>query len=204
MSPPPTIRMLFDPSPTPRPPLRALPRSLVAFYRDPASQLALLVTAVVMCYIGGAAMFWFHAIYLDEGGPAISWVAHWLLDSSFAFVALTPALALILPFSVWAAGALAPASARLTPWLYAAVAGAMFALVTTPGPIAHDLIVGRGTWVANRMTELVGDPSAPLPPAADYPPLAAMSQQLGAGVPLYIALMALSVVLLRALVARPT
>jgi hypothetical protein len=206
MSPSPTIRTIFDLTPAPRPPLRALPRSLVAFYRDPASQLALLVTALVMCYVGGAAMFWFHAIYLDEGGPAISWVVHWLLDSSFAFVALTPALALILPFSVWAASALAPASARLVPWLYAAVAGAMFALVTTPGPIAHDMIVGRGTWVANRVTDLVGDPSAPLTPVADYPPLAAMSQQLGAGVPLYIALMAWSVILLRAVLlrSRPT
>ncbi|GAA4697988.1 hypothetical protein GCM10023263_39140 [Phytohabitans rumicis] len=171
------------------------------FYRDPASRLALLVTALTMCYIGGIAMFWFHAIYLDEGGPAISWVAHWLLDSSFAFVALTPALALIMPFAAWVARAV-PASASLVPWVYAAVGGAAFALVTTPGPIAHDLVVGRGTWVADRATDLVGDSSATLPPVADYPPLAAMAQQLGAGVPLYITLMALTVVLLR-LLLRP-
>jgi hypothetical protein len=177
-------------------------RSFVDFYRDPASRLALLVTALTMCYVGGIAMFWFHAIYLDEGGPAISWVAHWLLDSSFAFVALTPVLALIMPFAAWVAR-LVPASARLVPWVYAAVGGAAFALVTTPGPIAHDLVVGRGTWVADRATDLVGNSSTALPPVADYPPLAAMAQQLGAGVPLYITLMALIVVLLR-LLLRPT
>jgi hypothetical protein len=193
---PPSFRAVLSSAHAP-PPLSV--RSYADFYRDPASRLALLVTALTMCYVGGLAMFWFHAIYLDEGGPAISWVVHWLLDSSFAFVALTPALALIMPFAVWVARAVAPASRHLIPWLYAAVAGTAFALVTTPGPIAHDLIVGRGTWVADQVTRALGDPSSPLPPAADYPPLAAMAQQLGAGVPLYIALMAVTVVILRTL-----
>ncbi|MFC0533827.1 hypothetical protein [Phytohabitans kaempferiae] len=199
----PSIRAVLTPAVASRPaPPPLTPRAYVDFYRDPASRLGLLVTAVSMCYVGGIAMFWFHAIYLDEGGPAISWLVHWLLDSSFAFVALTPALALIMPLAVWVARAVAPASKRLIPWLYAAVAGTGFALVTTPGPIAHDLIVGRGTWVAEQVTSAVGDPSAPLPPVADYPPLAAMAQQLGAGVPLYVALMALTVLALRALL-RP-
>jgi hypothetical protein len=198
----PSIRAVLSPAPAgPRPPLSI--HAYKDFYRDPASRLALLVTALAMCYVGGLAMFWFHAIYLDEGGPAISWVVHWLLDSSFAFVALTPALALIMPFAVWVARAVAPASGLLIPWLYAAVAGTAFALVTTPGPLAHDLIVGRGTWVAEQVTQAVGDPSSPLTPAADYPPLAAMAQQLGAGVPLYIALMALTVVILRGLLKPP-
>ncbi|MFD0742640.1 hypothetical protein ACFQ1L_13130 [Phytohabitans flavus] len=196
----PSIRTVLTPAPTSGPPLS--PRAYVTFYRDPASRLALLVTAITMCYAGGIAMFWFHAIYLDEGGPAISWVVHWLLDSSFAFVALTPALALIMPFAVWVARSVAPASNHLIPWLYAAVAGTAFALATTPGPLAHDLVVGRGTWVADQVTQAMGDPSAPLPPTADYPPLAAMAQQLGAGVPLYVALMALTVILLRTLL-RP-
>jgi hypothetical protein len=203
---PPSIRAVLTAASTgPPPSIRALVsrRAYVDFYRDPASRLALLVTALTMCYVGGLAMFWFHAIYLDEGGPAISWVVHWLLDSSFAFVALTPALALIMPFAVWVARAVAPASMHLIPWLYAAVAGTAFALVTTPGPIAHDLIVGRGTWVAERVTRALGDPSSPLQPAADYPPLAAMAQQLGAGVPLYVALMALTILILRPLL-RPT
>jgi hypothetical protein len=194
-----SIQVLFAPSGTAAP---LSVRGFVDFYRDPASQFALLVTAGTMCYVGGAAMFWFHAIYLDEGGPAIGWAAHWLLDSSFAFVALTPVLAVIIPLAAWLARSVAPASARLIPWLYAVAGGVGFALVTTPGPIAHDLIVGRGTWVADRATELVGDPAAPLAPVADYPPLAAMSQQLGAGVPLYVLLMALTVLLLRPLL-RP-
>lgn len=196
---PPSFRAVLSPAHA-APPLSV--RAYADFYRDPASRLALLVTALTVCYVGGLAMFWFHSVYLDEGGPAISWVVHWLLDSSFAFVALTPALALIMPFAVWVARTVAPASRHTVPWLYAAVAGTAFALVTTPGPIAHDMLVGRGTWVADRVTQALGDPSAPLPPAADYPPLAAMAQQLGAGVPLYIALMAVTVFLLRNLL-RP-
>jgi hypothetical protein len=195
----PSIRTILSPAAPAGPPFSL--RAYRDFYRDPASRLALLVTTLMMCYVGGIAMFWFHAVYLDEGGPAISWVAHWLLDSSFAFVALTPALALIMPFAVWVARAVAPASKHWIPWLYAAVAGTAFAVVTTPGPIAHDMIIGRGTWVAEQVTQAIGDPSSPLPPAADYPPLAAMAQQLGAGVPLYIALMALTVVVLRTLLA---
>lgn len=197
----PSFRAVLSPAHT-APPLSV--RAYVDFYRDPASRLALLVTALTVCYVGGLAMFWFHSIYLDEGGPAISWVVHWLLDSSFAFVALTPALAVIMPFAVWVARTVAPASKHTIPWLYAAVAGTAFALVTTPGPIAHDLLVGRGTWVADRVTLALGDPSSPLPPAADYPPLAAMAQQLGAGVPLYIALMVVTVFLLRKILRPAT
>lgn len=201
----PSIQAVLAPTSAPRPTRPPLSiRTYVDFYRDPASRLALLVTALTMCYVGGIAMFWFHSIYLDEGGPAISWVVHWLLDSSFAFVALTPALALIMPLAVWAARAVAPASTRVVPWLYAAVAGTAFALVTVPGPLAHDLMVGRGTWIAEQVTQSLGDPSAPLQPAADYPPLAAMAQQLGAGVPLYIALMALTVFFLRTLLRPDT
>jgi len=196
----PSFRAVLSPAHAAPPPLSL--RAYVDFYRDPASRFALLVTAVTVCYVGGLAMFWFHSVYLDEGGPAISWVVHWLLDSSFAFIALTPALALIMPFAVWVARAVAPAKKHLIPWLYAAVAGTAFALVTTPGPIAHDMLVGRGTWVAERVTQALGDPSSPLQPAADYPPLAAMAQQLGAGVPLYIALMAITVFILRNLL-RP-
>ncbi|HEX8628357.1 MAG TPA: hypothetical protein VF755_09330 [Catenuloplanes sp.] len=209
----PSIRAVIDPSGTSlpanhRPPaprgVRDLLTALTGFYKDPGARLALILSTVILCYGGGAVMFWFHAVYLAEGGPAISWVAHWLLDSSFAFAALTPVLVVILPIAAWLtqsfSGAIAP---RFIPWLYAVIGGTVFAITTTPGPIAHDMFVGRGTWLAGRVTELIGDPSATLPPVADYPLLAALAQQLGAGLPLYIALMALTVLLLR-LVARPS
>jgi len=173
--------------------------TVVRFYRDPLSWLALGVTTVVMCYLGGAAMFWYHAILLGEAGPAIAWYEHWLLDSTVAFVALTPALAVILPLAAW--GALTVArSRRWLPWLFAVAGGGAFALITTPGPIAHDLIVGRGTWLADRVTALVGDPAAPLAPAAHYPAGLDLLQQIGAGLPLYIILMRLTVMMMQALV----
>lgn len=196
-------RLVYDPAPAYlTEPARVAPlRALVRYYRDPLSWLSLAVTTVVLCYGGGLVLFWYHSVELGEGGPQISWPAHWMLDSTFAFVALTPVLALILPASASAARWLA-GSRQILPWLYAALSGLLFALVTTPGPLAHDLIVGRGTWVAGRVTAMIGDPSAPLPPTTEYSPLVALTQQLGAGLPLYIALMGLTVLVLRTAVAR--
>ncbi len=179
---------------------RAL-REYTSFYGDRLAWLALGVTAVLLCYVGGAVMFWFHAIRLGEGGPAISWYGHWLLDSTFGFVGLTPVLFLLLPLATGAARALAGRTApHLVPWLYAAICGSLFAVATTPGPVAHDLLVGRGTWVATQVTRLIGDPTAVLTPAHPYPLLAKLTQQLGAGIPVYVALTAVSVVVVRALV----
>jgi hypothetical protein len=176
-------------------------RVLVDYYRDPLSWLVLAFTTVVLCYGGGLVMFWYHSVELGEGGPQISWYVHWVLDSTFAFVALTPALAVILPAAAWAARSLAR-SRPLLPWLYAGLAGLAFALVTTPGPLAHDLLVGRGTWAAQRVTEWLGDPSAPLQPTHDYAPLVALTQQLGFGLPLYVVLMGLTVLVARAALAE--
>jgi hypothetical protein len=181
--------------------LRAIVAAFVTFYRDPLAWLALVLNSVVLCYLGGMVMFWFHAIQLGEGGPAISWYAHWMLDSTFGFIALTPALAVIMPIAVWAAQALAE-TRKMIPWLYAAVAGGLFALVTAPGPIAHNLLVGRGTWIANEVTHLVGNPSQPLTPVQKYPALAEMTQQLGAGLPLYLSLVALTALAMRRMIAR--
>ena len=182
---------------------RAVPRLLLGFYRDRVSWLALAVTSAMLCYVGGLVMFWFHAVELGEGGPAISWYAHWLLDSTFAFVGLTPALFLIIPLAVAVSTAVTtPARRHAVLASYVVVAGGLFALATTPGPFAHDLIVGRGTWVADRVTAWIGDPDAALAPMRDYPVSAAVTQQLGAGVALYLALTALSVLLVRATLAR--
>lgn len=184
-----------------RGPLRMGVRNLIGYYRDPLSWKVLAITSVVLCYLGGLVLFWFHSVELGEGGPQIAWYAHWLLDSTFGFIALTPALVLILPLSTWMAQSLA-GSARMVPWLHAAVGGVLFALVTTPGPIAHDHLVGRGTYIAARVTDLIGDPTAPLTPVTDYPPVVTMSQQLGAAMPLYLVLMGLTVLAVRSLVAR--
>jgi hypothetical protein len=183
--------------------MRESVRACTAYYREPLSWLALGVTSVILCYGGGAAMFWFHAEHLGEGGPNIPWYVHWLLDSTFALLALTPALVLILPLATLlaesTAGRLAP---RAVPAAFAVLAGAVFAVVTTPGPVAHDLFVGRGTWIAGQATRLWGAPGAPLTPVHHYSLLAKMTQQLGFGLPVYIALMGLAVLVVRSIAGR--
>ena len=180
------------------PSTRALLETLVSYYRDPLSWAALVVTSIMLCYVGGGAMFWFHAEYLGEGGPAIPWQTHWLLDSTVGFVALTPALAVLLPLATWAAthtvGRLQPSALPLS---FAVLVGTAFSLLTIPGPIAHDLLVGRGTWLADQVTRWVGEPAAPAATHAHYGWLADLTQQLGFGLPLYVALTVLSVVMLR-------
>jgi hypothetical protein len=125
-----------------------------------------------------------------------------LLDSTFGFLALTPALVVLMPVAAWVAGALAGGVSRLIPWMYTVVCGVLFAAVTTPGPIAHDLIVGRGTWIANHVTTLLGDPAAAPAASDNYPRLAQLTQQFGAGVPLYVLLTGLVVWQIRAVLAR--
>jgi hypothetical protein len=182
---------------------REFARACVSYYREPLSWLALGVTSVILCYGGGAAMFWFHSEHLGEGGPNIPWYVHWLLDSTFGFLVLTPALVVILPLASMIAestvGRLAP---RAVPAAHAVVAGVAFALVTTPGPVAHDLVVGRGTWIAGQVTRLWGVPGAPLTPVHHYSLLAKLTQQLGYGLPVYVALMGLAVLVIRSIAVR--
>jgi hypothetical protein len=182
---------------------REFARSCAGYYREPLSWLALGITSVILCFGGGAAMFWFHAEHLGEGGPNIPWYVHWLLDSTFGFLVLTPALVLILPLASLVAGSTAGRLApRAVPAAHAVVAGVVFALVTTPGPVAHDLVVGRGTWVAAQVTRLWGEPGAPLTPVHHYSLLAKLTQQLGFGLPVYVALMVLAVLVIRSIAAR--
>jgi hypothetical protein len=171
---------------------------VLGFYRDPLAWPVVLLTSVLLCYVGGLLMFWYHAEHLGEGGPAISWYTHWLLDSTVGFVALTPAVALIIPLASWVALSLA-ADLRRARWLFVALSGSAFALVTVPGPIAHNLLVGRGTWVANQVTRLVGNPAAKLTPGVKYARPELMAQQFRAGLPLYVLLMALAVIAIRGL-----
>lgn len=179
------------------------PRQVVAsvrrFYRAPGSVLALVVTSLLLCYGGGLLMFWFHSVGLGEGGPNISWYAHWLLDSTVGFLALTPVVFLLLPLGAWLAQRVAgPGRTPLT-WVYIGTVAGLFSLTTVPGPVAHDNLIGRGTWLAGQVTQLIGDPSAPLHPRHGYPLIADLTQQLGAAVPIYLLMTSLSLLVVRSI-----
>jgi hypothetical protein len=162
----------------------AVAKLVFLYYRQPTSWLVLIIASMVMIYIGGAAMFWFHAIYLGEGGPAISPVLHWFMDSTAALL-LTPVLFVVLP--------LASRYARvgqqdLSPHRFALFSGAIFAVMTIPGPFIHNTFIGRGTYLADAVTRLWGD-GQPVQPYTQYPfPMEALLQ-VAFGLPLYIALM---------------
>src|ERR1051326_6950742 len=126
------------------------PRRLVlllrTFYRTGLAWRGFLITLALLAYGGGAVLFYFHAIVLGEKGPAISPVEHWLLDSTLGFIGLSPAVFLIVPLAAHATMGTASAAGRVGRGPYAVLGGAMFALATAPGPLLHNLIVGRGTW----------------------------------------------------------
>ncbi|TWP47799.1 hypothetical protein FKR81_31150 [Lentzea tibetensis] len=161
-----------------------------SFYSDPIAWVALLITSVLLCYGGGAAMFYVHSIHFREGGPAVSPYVHWALDSTFGWFGLTPVIAVLLPLAV-------RLCRGLPGWAFVLTVGFLFAIITTPGPLAHDLIVARGTPVANVVTQLLGDPSVVLQPPVHYPPLTKMAHQLVAGLPVYVLLSAISYAFVR-------
>lgn len=61
-----------------------------------------------------------------------------------------------------------------------AIGGILFALATAPGPIVHDHLVGRGTWLAGELTKLWGD-GRPLVPHHRYAPVTAMLSRRRSG-----------------------
>src|SRR5262249_54009038 len=141
--------------------------------------------------------------HLGEGGPNIPWYVHWLLDSTFGFLVLTPALLVILPLASLLAGSTAGRLApRAVPAAFAVTAGVVFAIVTTPGPVAHDLVVGRGPWIAGQVPRFWGEPGAALTPVPHYSLLAKLTQQLGFGLPVYVLLMGLAVLVVRSIAVR--
>jgi hypothetical protein len=211
-----TARELYDP---PRPPYprhaqpevlawrslrpRSYLRMLRDFYRDPLSWVGLLVTMLILGYAGGAVLFYLHAVVLGELGPAINPYQHWALDSTLGFVGLTPLAAAILPGAAWAASS----SGRLRHGTYAVLGGVLFAFAVAPGPIAHDLLVGRGTWLANRVTEWLGSPNATgmvgmnMGETGDgVSQFASIGAQVIVGIPTYIALVWLTLATMRGLV----
>ena len=184
----------------PASPVRAIPapgdlwRLLRGYYRDPLARWALIVFALLLAYGGGAVMFWFHAEYLHEGGPAISPWLHWLLDSTAGFVGLTPALALIMPLTARLT------AARTGPYVLAT--GTLFAFITAPGPLVHNALVGRGTWVARHVTALLGN-GRPLGPAHHIPPVVDIAGQVAVGLPTYVAITGLALLAVRFLADQP-
>jgi len=162
----------------------AVAKLVFQYYRQPTSWLVLIITSLVMIYLGGAAMFWFHAIYLGEGGPAISPVLHWFIDSTAALL-LTPVLFIVLPL----ASRYAKVSPQdLSPHRFALFSGAIFAVMTIPGPFIHNTFIGRGTYLADMVTRSWGN-GRPVQPYTEYPLAIEALLQVAFGLPLYIALM---------------
>ena len=158
-----------------------------SYYATSQARIRLLTVAVALTYGGGAAMFYLHAVVRGEQGPAIANLWHWLLDSSLGFVGLTPVLVVLLPLT-----------AKLTrsrTTAYAAI-GALFGLLTAPGPILHNLIAGADTPLARAAISFFGtDPTvaaahehAATTSAAEPSAISSVLAQIGVGLPTYITL----------------
>jgi hypothetical protein len=175
------------------------------FYAQHRGWRGLLVASLILTYVGGAVMFWYHAIYLGEGGPAISPWHHWLLDSTAGFVGLTPAIALILPFAHRAATTAPDGTPGTTihPARFAVVGGTLLAFVTAPAPLVHDEFIGRGTWLAGQVTDLFGHHHVATGSEHEVPKILEMAQQVFAGIPTYVALMWITLLALRAMALSP-
>jgi hypothetical protein len=177
-------------------------RALRSFYSEPVAWVALVVTAGVLAYAGGAVMFWFHAIYRGEQGPAISPWYHWLLDSSLGFFGLMPAVFFILPAALWILQRTRQGSRLANTGRYVALVGAIFAAVTGPGPVLHDIIAGRGTWLARSAQTLLGvDHAVMHRPDVAHSLVSESLWQVALGIPVYIALACLGVVTIRMIAA---
>lgn len=174
-----------------------------AFYSRPVGWLALVVTSAVLAYGGGGVMFWFHAIYRGEAGPPINDWAHWFFDSSLGFVALTPALFLILPAALWAVNRAGLKSGPLKAGLYVGTVGVLFGVATGPGPFIHDTLVGRDAPLGRLAVDIFGrDPEVAARAAHTHSALSEMVLQVVVGVPVYIVTGMVALALVRALARR--
>ena len=174
------------------------------FYSDPLGWVALFATSFLLAYGGGVVLYWLHAIYRGEHGPAISDWSHWLLDSTLGFVALTPVLFFILPTALWLLTR-GDGSRRLRLWSYVAVVGTMFTLVTGPGPLLHNSIAGHGTWVADLATVFFGHDAETAERnmhAMERSHLTEGLLQIAVGLPVYLALAWLALRLVKSMTGR--
>jgi hypothetical protein len=154
------------------------------FYSRRMWQVTLLLTTVLLCYAGGGAMFYLHAVVMGEQGPAIAPVYHWLLDSTLGFIALTPALFFLIPATHHSLKHHAPRHHPLA-------VGTAFAFITAPGPIIHDEAVGRGTPLAQLATNFFGRDTALVNPSVHVVTHTVFSEcglQVLVGLPVYITL----------------
>ena len=167
---------------------RATVQHVIDFYVDRRALRLLAMTTVLLTYGGGVVMFWFHAIYRGEHGPAISDVSHWFLDSTLGFVGLSPVVFLLLPAaSTVVRSGNGPGRRRALFW--AVLMGATFALVTAPGPALHNLIAGEGRPLADWATDVFGQNASVAGRALDartHSNIVEGILQVAVGLPVYI------------------
>lgn len=178
---------------------------LRAFYSRPLAWGAAISVSATLSYVGGAIMFWLHAIYRGEQGPAIDHWQHWLLDSTLGFIALTPLVLLLLPTVLWVMGSHGRTHRGIRVGLYVAAVGTVFALVTGPGPLLHNTIAGAGTPLANAATDVFGYDPDIARQHAHAPERSVFTEgvlQVAVGVPAYSLLTLISVLIVRRVVRR--
>ena len=168
----------------------ALVRETTGYYADQSARRLLVVTSIFLTYGGGVVMFWFHALYRGEQGPAIDDVAHWFLDSTLGFVALSPVIFFLIP----AAGRLTRSMNRpryLRLLFFAVLVGASFAFVTGPGPALHNLVAGEGRPLAEWATDVFGHNATVAGRALTAEPRSHVTEgilQVAIGIPVYVLL----------------
>jgi hypothetical protein len=164
----------------------------------------MLFVSAVLSYVGGGVMFWLHAIYRGERGPAIDYWQHWFLDATLGFVALTPVVFLLLPTVLWTLGRRGEPGNRIRVGVYVAIVGTLFALLTGPGPLLHNAVAGEGTPLAELGEDVFGHDPDIAEHHAEAPERSAFTEgvlQVAVGIPSYSLLMLGSVFAVRAAVA---
>lgn len=175
-------------------------RILRAFYSRPLGWGAAILVSATLSYVGGGLMFWLHAVYRGEKGPSIGYWQHWLLDSTLGFIALTPVVFLLLPAVLWTLSWQGRRPGGVPTILYVVAVGALFALVTGPGPLLHNAIAGAGKPLANLATDVFGHDHDMALRHADAPERSALTEgviQVAVGIPAYSLLTLGSVLVVR-------
>ena len=87
---------------------------------------------------------------------------------------------------------------------FSLVGGALLAVLTAPAPLFHDRFLARGTWLAGQITAWWGDPRYANAAAHHHheSPLFEMGQHVLAGVPIYVPLTWVGLMLARGALSR--